>query len=90
MSDPVDDKTSCITKRTLNYGNHAIFLIMGDAGVISSTVSVTKPNPLIPQARFPAGVARRFWDWSFLQLLVTQFRDNRRDPRKEPLNPNTL
>ena len=29
-----------ITLRTLNYGNYGIFLTMGDAGFISSTVSL--------------------------------------------------
>ena len=30
---------SCITLMTLDYGNHGIFLIVGNAGCISSTVS---------------------------------------------------
>ena len=30
----------CITLRTLNYGNYGIFLIMGNAGFISSGVGV--------------------------------------------------
>ena len=34
-----DDKILSITLRTLNYGNYGIFLIMGNAGFISSTVS---------------------------------------------------
>ena len=29
-----------MTLRTLNYGNYGIFLILGNAGFISSTVSV--------------------------------------------------
>ena len=29
---------SCITSRTLNYGSHGIFLVMGNAGLISSAV----------------------------------------------------
>ena len=29
---------SCITSRTLNYGNYGIFLNMGNAGFISSTL----------------------------------------------------
>ena len=29
---------SCITLRTLNYGNYGIFLILGNAGFIASTV----------------------------------------------------
>ena len=33
-----DDYKSCITLRTLNYGNSGIFLMMGNAGFISSTV----------------------------------------------------
>ena len=28
---------SCVTLRTLNYGNSGLFLIMGNAGFISST-----------------------------------------------------
>ena len=30
----------CITARTLNYGNYGIFIIMGNAGLISSTVGL--------------------------------------------------
>ena len=29
---------SCSTSRTLNYGNYGIFLIMGNAGFLSSAV----------------------------------------------------
>ena len=38
----VDDikHKSCITLRTLNYGNYGIILIMGNAGFISSTVAL--------------------------------------------------
>ena len=43
----VDDKKSCITFRTLNYGNYGVFLIMGDAGFISSTV-IIRPWHLSP------------------------------------------
>ena len=36
----VDDlrSKSCLTLRTLNYGNYGIFCFMGNAGFISSTV----------------------------------------------------
>ena len=33
---------SCITLRTLNYGNYGIFLIMGNAGFCPSTVGLRK------------------------------------------------
>ena len=36
----VDDRNPAL--RTLNYGNYGIFLIMGNAGFISSTVGVPK------------------------------------------------
>ena len=35
----VDGQKSCMTLRTLNYGNYGIFLIMGNAGFCPSTVS---------------------------------------------------
>ena len=35
---PVDGPKSCMTLRTLNYGNYGIFLIMGNAGFCPSTV----------------------------------------------------
>ena len=38
---------SYIILMTLNYGNYGIFLIMGNAGFVSSTVGkVPKPNTL--------------------------------------------
>ena len=44
----VDDiRPACITLRILNYGNYGIFLIMGNAGFISSNVSRI-PNPRLP------------------------------------------
>ena len=33
-----------MTLRTLNHGNYGIFLIMGNAGFISSTVAAEFPN----------------------------------------------
>ena len=42
----VDALKSCITLRTLNYGNFGIFLIMGNAGFISSAVCRTKSQTL--------------------------------------------
>ena len=38
--DTVDDINPAMTLRTLNYGNYGILLIMGNAGVISSTVGL--------------------------------------------------
>ena len=35
-----DDRHPCITLRTLNYGNYGIFLVMGNARFISSTVGL--------------------------------------------------
>ena len=37
-----DNYKSCITLRTLNYGNNGIFLVMGNAGFVSSAVPVNK------------------------------------------------
>ena len=34
----VDDKKTCMSLRTLNYGSYGIFLILGSAGFRSSTV----------------------------------------------------
>ena len=34
-----DDKKSCKTLMTLDYGNCGIFLIMGNAGFVSSTAA---------------------------------------------------
>ena len=42
ISTTVDDIKSSITLRILNYGNYGIFLIMGSAGFISSTVPLWK------------------------------------------------
>ena len=40
-----------MTLRTLNYGNYGLFLILGNAGFVSSTVVRDPPasgHPLIP------------------------------------------
>ena len=39
-SSTADGQKSCMTLRTLNYGNYGIFLIMGNAGFCPSTVSL--------------------------------------------------
>ena len=38
-----------MTLRTLNYGNYGIFLIMGNAGFILSTVGAPKDRLGLPQ-----------------------------------------
>ena len=45
----VDDRNSCITLKTLNYGNSGIILIMSNAGSISSPRGLggsLNPKPL--------------------------------------------
>ena len=39
-----------MTLRTLDYGNYGIFLIMGNAGFISSTVGPPEPLRTLPKA----------------------------------------
>ena len=46
-----------MTLRTLNYGNYGIFLIMGHAGFISSTVVLDSLDPL-DSFWSPAGLKR--------------------------------
>ena len=41
----VDDVKSALTLRNLNYGKYGIFLMMGHAGLISSTVLTDSPSP---------------------------------------------
>ena len=40
----VDDKISCVTFMFLDYGKNGIFLIMGNAGALSSTVGAATPT----------------------------------------------
>ena len=39
--------TSCITLRTLNYGNYGIFLMMGNAGFTPSTVITRRRSKIV-------------------------------------------
>ena len=50
---------SCITSRTLNYGNYGIFLAMGSAGFISSTVGLFEVWDEGAAAHGGAGVFKR-------------------------------
>ena len=62
---------SCITLRTLNYGNIGIFLVMGNAGFISSTVGlsfVKSCGHLCASAQLAALVACVYVAWCKLRL----------------------
>ena len=62
---------SCITLRTLNYGNIGIFLVMGNAGFISSTVGlsfVKSCGHLCAFAQLAALVACVYVAWCILHL----------------------
>ena len=52
----VDDRNPALPKdlRTRNYGNYGIFLIVGHAGFISSTVAATSLGSL--RARIPSHI----------------------------------
>ena len=55
-------KKSCNTLRTLNDGNYGIFLIMGNAGFVSSIVSPDFLRPLTGLGLRALGVSGA---WSF-------------------------
>ena len=60
--------SSCIALRTLNYGNYGIFLIMGDAGFVSSTVGLRS----LAFGRVGCGMVLRVegfpfpWAWGYM------------------------
>ena len=62
---PAYTVTSCISLRTLNYGNCGIFLLMGDAGFISSTVWFTRKGKTLnypkPKSQNPIPL---IWPWA--------------------------
>ena len=71
-----DDRNLCMTLRTLNYGNYGIFLIMGNAGFIPSTVVLsldgeTRAPSLIALAMLCAHAPSDFANPKMEQYLLT-------------------
>ena len=47
-----DDRHPALPQRTLNCGNYGIFLIMGNAGLVSSTVRSIKGMSAYPEGPY--------------------------------------
>ena len=60
---------SCITLRTLNYGNYGVFPIMGNAGFISSTVTDRYIRSFLSNVPHPRPVYRTVFSSSSVQAL---------------------
>ena len=85
LRDTVDDTNPALSLRTLNYGNYGIFLIMGSAGFISSTVrisdvdllAISKPSVVISMVIRPL-----IWVITIITLLITPLVTTREPPSR--------